>query len=169
MRERAGVAVSVYEAGRDAPVDACLAITQALPDYFTASALPHIRDDLTHHAAYVLQDQARRAVIGFAVVARKNAVVAELLWLAVERASQGQGHGSALLAAVEERLRADGVTLLEVKTLAPTVVYAPYERTRHFYERAGFVLLEVVDPYPGWEPDSPCAIYVKILAAASTL
>ena len=77
--------------------------------------------------------------------------------------------GSALLLAIEERLRADGVTLLEVKTLAPTVVYAPYERTRHFYERAGFLLLETVDPYPGWEPGNPCAIYVKILAAVSTL
>jgi hypothetical protein len=68
----------------------------------------------------------------------------------------------------EEHLRANGVMLLEVKTLAPTVVYTPYERTRRFYEHAGFILLEVVDPYPGWEPGNPCAIYVKILTPAAT-
>lgn len=53
--------------------------------------------------------------------------------------------------------------MLQVKTLAPTVEYAPYEGTRTFYEAMGFRLLEIIDPFPGWEPGNPCAIFAKAL------
>jgi len=49
------------------------------------------------------------------------------------------------------------------KTLAPDVEYAPYEATRRFYEKKGFIHLETIDPYPGWDPGNPCAIYVRVL------
>lgn len=149
-------------------VEACLAIARALPEYFTADAVAQIRRDLAEHAVYVVEERSGQAgaVTGFAVVARKNRAVAEMLWLAMHPAHQGRGHGSTLLTAVAERLRARGVALLEVKTLAPDAHYAPYEAIRRFYERAGFVHLETVDPYPGWEPGNPCAIYVKILQIA---
>ena len=55
-----------------------------------------------------------------------------------------------------------GIALIEVKTLAATADYAPYEKTRRFYE-LGLFLIETIDPFPGWEPGNPCAIYVKIL------
>lgn len=44
------------------------------------------------------------------------------------------------------------------------IVASPrYARTRKFYEQRGFHLLEEIDPYPGWDPGNPCAIYVKVL------
>ncbi len=149
----------------DTQAEACLAIARALPEYFTADAVAQLRRDLAEHAVYVVEERSDQAeaVTGFAVVARKNGAVAEVLGLAMHPARQGRGHGSTLLTTVTERLRAHDVALLEVKTLAPDARYAPYDATRRFYERAGFVHLETVDPYPGWEPGNPCAIYVKIL------
>jgi GNAT superfamily N-acetyltransferase len=155
----------VERAAGDAHVEGCLTIAQALPDYFTADAVAAIHRALAEGPASVVEEAADgvRAVAGFAIVEHKGPAVAELAWMVVHPARRGQGYGSALLAAVAERLRARGVQLLEVKTLAPEADYAPYEATRRFYERAGFLHLETVDPYPGWEPGSPCAIYVKIL------
>ncbi len=155
--------VSIYGPDGNAPLDACMAIAQALPDYFTPDAVMQMSRDLVEHGAYVVEDRSDREVAGFAVVHRKNGAVAELLWMAVRPSRQRRGYGSALLAAIVEHLRESSAELLEVKTLAPEAGYPPYKGTRRFYERAGFVHLETVDPYPGWAPGNPCAIYVKIL------
>ena len=39
----------------------------------------------------------------------------------------------------------------------------PYEATRAFWERNGFVHVDTIDPLPGWEPGNPAAIYVAAL------
>jgi hypothetical protein len=51
----------------------------------------------------------------------------------------------------------------EVKTLDRSAGYAPYEATRAFWERNGFVYLDMIDPLPDWQPGSPAAIYVAAL------
>ena len=61
----------------------------------------------------------------------------------------------------EALVRRDGASVLEVKTLGASSDATNYDGTRRFYERHGFVLLEEIDPFPGWEPGNPCAIYVK--------
>jgi ribosomal protein S18 acetylase RimI-like enzyme len=157
--------VSACDPGAKAQLEACRAIARALPDFFTTDAVAQIRRDLARHPTYVVEERTGQdwTVTGFAVVVRKNAAVAELAWLAVHPDRQGRGHGSTLLATVAASLQARGIALLEVKTLAPEAAYAPYEATRRFYARAGFVQLETIDPYPGWDPGNPCAIYVKIL------
>jgi GNAT superfamily N-acetyltransferase len=59
----------------------------------------------------------------------------DLYWIAVDPRAQGGGFGSALLDAVEERLRADGARLLIIETSSRDA-YAP---TRLFYERRACV------------------------------
>jgi hypothetical protein len=51
-----------------------------------------------------------------------------------------------------------------VKTLDANAGYAPYEATRAFWERCGFVQVDTIDPLPDWQPGSPAAIYVAALA-----
>jgi hypothetical protein len=63
----------------------------------------------------------------------------------------------------DESARRAGARLVEVKTLDASVPSADYGVTRKFYEKRGFELLESIDPFPGWEPGNPCAIYVKVL------
>ena len=50
-----------------------------------------------------------------------------------------------------------------VHTLADTVEYEPYEKTRAFYIAVGFMHLETIDPYPNVAPGNPIAIYIKVL------
>jgi GNAT superfamily N-acetyltransferase len=74
---------------------------------------------------------------------------------------RGCGLGSALLEAAQHHLRQQGVALLQVKTLAPTVDYPPYAQTRAFYQRSGFVPVEILPAL--WDPQNPCLLMVKAL------
>ncbi|MGH2528984.1 MAG: GNAT family N-acetyltransferase [Actinomycetota bacterium] len=114
------------------------------------------RDDV---AIAVISNQ----VVGFVVSRRKSPSIVEIRWLAAAQRVQQRGIGTALMAHVHERARTAGARLLEVKTLDTSVPSADYAATRLFYEKRGFELLESIDPFPGWEPGNPCAIYVKIL------
>jgi hypothetical protein len=41
--------------------------------------------------------------------------------------------------------------------------YKPYDATIRFWERRGFIKIDVIDPLPGWEAGNPCAIHVRLL------
>lgn len=84
-------------------------------------------------------------------------------WLAVRTEIKGAGVGCRLVEAVAERLSADGVELLTVKTLAAIVESEHYAHIRKFYEERGFRHIERIDLYPEWEPGNTCAVYVKPL------
>ena len=102
-------------------------------------------------------------VAGFVSIDEHGPKVSELGWFAVRDDRQGEGIGTRLLAAVYDDRRAADVELLTVKTLADTVEDENYARTRAFYEKEGFLHVETIDPFPGWDPGNPCAIYVKPL------
>ena len=53
--------------------------------------------------------------------------------------------------------------MVEAKTLDSSSGYQPYEATRAFWERNGFVHIDTIDPLPGWEAGNPAAIYVAAL------
>jgi hypothetical protein len=56
----------------------------------------------------------------------------------------------------------------ELKTLDSSVDYEPYQATRAFWERMGFIQIDTIDPLPGWNPGDPAAIYVAALGRHST-
>jgi GNAT superfamily N-acetyltransferase len=85
---------------------------------------------------------------------------AELYVMGVRREHQGQGIGTALVAAAEAYLRERGIEYLQVKTLGPSHPDEGYERTRRFYEACGFVPLEEIHGL--WE-HNPCLVMVKRL------
>jgi GNAT superfamily N-acetyltransferase len=140
----------------DAP--AAIAIIRGLPDYFTDDVPAEVERDAAGHEAWVSTDSG--TVTGFAVVARKSPGGAEILWIAVDAARRGSGHGTALLGHVLDHLAAGGISVVEVKTLDRSSGYRPYEATRAFWERNGFVYIDTIDPLPGWRPGNPAAIYV---------
>ena len=65
-----------------------------------------------------------------------------------------------MVQAREADARAEGVRLLEVKTLGASHPDPHYARTRHFYEAVGFLPLEETDL---WGEGAPCLIMVKPL------
>jgi GNAT superfamily N-acetyltransferase len=80
--------------------------------------------------------------------------------MAVERGLHRHGIGRALVEAFEADLIADGVELLQVKTLGPSHPDPGYAGTRQFYTRVGFRPLEEVH---GVWPENPCLIMIKML------
>jgi len=161
MASNPGKLFTITHSGSEINIDACLAIARELHGYFTEQGMATMGRDLRAHLLYVAK--ASNEVVGFVTIQHKNNHIAEISWIAVKLEHQRQGIGSALVDRVANDLRSQGIRVLEVKTLAADVDYFPYEKTRRFYEKTGFMHLETVEPYPGWEPGNPCAIYVKIL------
>ena len=151
-------AVRPFQAG---DVPAATAIVQGLPDYFTEDVPDQVEQDAASHQAWVITDSG--TVAGFAVAARKSTAGAEILWIAVDAARRGRGHGTTLLGHVLNYLAAAGISVVEAKTLDQSSGYRPYEATRAFWERNGFIHVDTIDPLPGWPPGNPAAIYVAAL------
>lgn len=141
-------------------LDACLDIVRALPEYFTDDVPDAIRSDFVRHQGWIAEDDVP---IGLIVVDRRSSTAAEILWAAVHPACRGAGVGTVLVDHVFDELASDGVLLVEAKTLDRAAGYEPYEATRAFWERRGFVQVDTIDPMPGWQPGSPCALYVAAL------
>jgi GNAT superfamily N-acetyltransferase len=140
---------------------ALAAIVRSLPDYFTEDVAGQVERDCAVHPGWVLAGAA--GITGFAVAARKSPVAAEILWIAVGPAWRGRGTGTMLLDHVLGDLAAEGVSVVEAKTLDCSADYPPYEATRAFWEHRGFVQVDTIDPLPGWKPGNPAAIYVAAL------
>ena len=141
-------------------MDACIEIVRGLPEFFTPDTVDAIRNDFGQHQAWLAADDE---VIGFTIVDRRSSTTAEILWAAVHRDRRGTGIGTLLIEHVLNALAEDGVVLVEAKTLDRSAGYGPYESTRAFWERRGFVQIDRIDPMPGWQPGNPCALYVAAL------
>ena len=98
--------------------------------------------------------------VGVLLAARHFPESAEIYLMAVEPAMHRRGIGRALVDALEADLVADGVELLQVKTLGPSLPDAGYGQTRRFYLHMGFRPLEEIQEF--W-PGNPCLIMVKAL------
>jgi len=152
------LAIRPFAAG---DVPAVSAIIRGLPDYFTDDVPAKAEHDAASHEAWVITDSG--SVAGFAIAARKSPGGAEILWIAVDAARRGRGHGTRLLGHVLGQLAAAGISVVAAKTLDRSSGYRPYEATRAFWERNGFVHVDTIDPLPGWQPGNPAAIYVAAL------
>jgi GNAT superfamily N-acetyltransferase len=146
-------------AAGDAP--AAVAIIRGLPEYFTDDVPAKVERDAASHEAWVVTDSG--AVAGVVVAARKSSRGAEILWMAVDAARRGRGHGTRLLGHVLDELANTGISVVEVKTLDRSSGYPPYEATRAFWEANGFVYVDTIDPLPDWPPGNPAAIYVAAI------
>ena len=98
-------------------------------------------------------------VFGFITVKPINDKALEILWMAVRREFRGRGIGTEMLRFVEGWAKAN-FEVLVVKT-SGDLSYKPYDETRRFYERRGFVRVALIDPYPEWGEEA--LIYVRCL------
>jgi ribosomal protein S18 acetylase RimI-like enzyme len=147
--------------GNEKHIDECLSIAKELRQYFNEKGISAMGKNLENQSLYVAMDVDE--VVGFVTIQHKNNHVAEISWMAVKLKYQNQGIGSALVDHIATDLRHRGIRLLEIKTLSKDVEYPPYELTRRFYEKVGFIHIDTIDPYPEWEHGNPYAIYIKIL------
>jgi GNAT superfamily N-acetyltransferase len=147
-------------AAQDAVV--CAEIVAGLPDFFTDDVPDKVQSDLREHRGWVIDDAGE--VVAFVIVDLRGARAAEILWAAVAANRRGRGLGSQLIDHALAELRADGVQIVEVKTLDPSADYAPYDATRAFWIARGFIQFDTIDPLPGWPPGNPAALLAVALA-----
>ena len=99
--------------------------------------------------------------VGFIALKIHNEHTAEIFNIGVLEQYHRQGIGRRLLEAAERYCADNGYTYLTVKTLDVSAEYEPYERTRLFYKKMGFIPLEVFKTL--WNEENPCLFLVKRL------
>jgi len=142
-------------------IDDCIYIAKTLPEFFNDDGIKKISKDIEKHDVYI--DSEEGIVKGFATINIKSESIAEISWMAVDKRFHRNRTGSKIMDFMAKDLKEKGYKILEVKTLSHIVDYEPYKRTRNFYSKQGFMLLETIDPYPEWGPENPCDIYIKII------
>jgi GNAT superfamily N-acetyltransferase len=142
---------------------ACVEILARLPEYFTVETHARMRAAVSEHLVWVAVEGD--SIEGVVFVERRYLTSAEIMIAAVVPERQGVGVGTQLVDHALDYLRAEGVMLVEAKTLDASAGYEPYVATRAFWQRRGFVQVDCIDPLPGWEPGNPAALYVAALSA----
>ena len=137
---------------------ACLDIARALPEWFNDAGLKAMERDLKSETTFIAVENGR--VLGFITVKPIDKKALEILWMAVKREFRGKGIGTEMLRFVERWAEERNFEILVVKT-SGDLSYEPYDETRRFYERRGFVRVALIDPYPEW--DEEALIYAKCL------
>ena len=99
--------------------------------------------------------------VGFLALKQHNLYTCEIFNMGVLEEYHGQGLGSALIEAACAYCHRQGNRFLTIKTLDASVNYEPYERTRAFYRRRGFLPLEVIKNY--WNEENPCLLMARYL------
>jgi GNAT superfamily N-acetyltransferase len=146
-------------------------ILRALPDWFgiESALLDYVRaaDELDTFVVVVARPACGGRefrpdqVIGFVTLKETSEDALELHVMGVLPAWQRRGAGRALVERAASYARAEGFSLLHVKTLAPSDPDPGYAATRAFYAAAGFRPLETLPQV--WGPENPCLLMVRPL------
>jgi ribosomal protein S18 acetylase RimI-like enzyme len=116
---------------------AIVEMAKALRQWFTELGVQQIAKDLqTQKGLVALEDESTAGFVTYVITVDEK--VAELTWIAVHPELHRKGIGRCLVKALEEVLVKLGVSALEVSTVADSVEYEPYARTRSFYHALGF-------------------------------
>jgi GNAT superfamily N-acetyltransferase len=138
----------------------CERVLRTLPQWF---GIEQSLLEYAHNTANLPTFVAKNGevVVGFLSLREHFSKAWELDCIAVNLALRGQGLGKKLQTCAESWLVEKGVTLLQVKTLAPTHPSKAYAETRKFYEALGY---EPVEVFPTlWGADLPVLQLVKAL------
>ncbi len=103
-------------------------------------------------------------VIGFLTLKETSEDAVEIHVMGVLPVWHRRGAGRALVERAASYARAEGFSLLHVKTLAPAHPDEGYAKTRAFYQAMGFLPLEVLSKV--WGPEHPCLLLVRPLPSS---
>ena len=135
--------------------EACKGILRALPEWFgIESYVESYAADAEGYLTIGAYDQAE-ALVGFVTLRPRSEGVHEIHVMGVLPQHHGRGIGTRLIAEAKAISRKLGYHTLEVRTLGPSKPDPYYEKTRVFYERVGFKIIEEL--HDVW-PDNPCLV-----------
>ena len=135
-------------------------ILRALPDWFgiESALIDYARaaDELPTFVA----DRGEQTA-GFLTLKPTSTHAVEVHVIAVLPGEHRRGVGRALVERAADYARAEGFSLLHVKTLAPSDPDPNYAASRAFYAAVGFLPLEELPQV--WGPENPCLLMVMVL------
>lgn len=99
-------------------------------------------------------------ILGFMALKESSPYTCEIYVTGVKKRFHRRGAGSAMFADFRDYARQQGYRFAQVKTVAAGH-YPEYDATRMFYERLGFVALEVFPTL--WDENNPCLVMVMAL------
>jgi ribosomal protein S18 acetylase RimI-like enzyme len=143
-----------------APADAerCDAIVAALPDWFgNEDGIRQCAEAVRSHEGFV--SLADDQVVGFITWEGRFPETTEITWLAVDPAFHRQGHGGALVGEMLRTVASRGIRLVVVHTLSSASDDPFYERTRRFYQAAGFI--PAAERPDLWDPENPALLLAR--------
>ena len=137
-----------------------LKIMHSLPAWFNPPEDIE-RKAVTHREYPFIVAFDDNAPIGFVALKIHNQYTADIFNLGVLESYHRQGIGRSLIETAERYCVDNGYLYLTVKTLDSSAEYEPYERTRAFYQKMGFIPLEVFKTF--WNEENPCLFMAKWL------
>jgi len=137
-----------------------LAVMHSLPAWFSPPEdIDH--KSILHRGMPFFAAYAGEQAVGFAALKEHNEFTSEIFNIGILEEYQRFGIGHALLSAAQAHCIAHGRRFLTVKTLDVSADYTPYDRTRAFYRKAGFLPLEMFPEH--WDAENPCLFLAKWL------
>jgi len=97
--------------------------------------------------------------IGFVSIRENSKYSFEIYVMGIKPPFHRKGFGELAIRQIENEYRDKGYKLFEVKTLDESRESEEYRKTREFYNKIGFMKLEVIKEL--WGDDNPCLIMVK--------
>ena len=138
----------------------CEEVLRSLPMWFGIEhALIMYADDSVRLPTFAAVEGNK--VVGFISLMQHFPHAWEVHCIAVRAESRNAGYGKALMAHAESWLVEQGVSLLQVKTVAATSSSKAYAQTREFYYHLGYRPLEVFPRL--WDAHNPDLQLVKVL------
>lgn len=137
----------------------CKSIIEELPEWFDEQGR---RDYVvgivdTKVWAYFIDEKPA----GFISVKSNNEFTSEVYVLGVLKTYHRSGVGSQLIEAACDDLASANIKLLVVKTLDESADYEPYNQTRNFYLKHGFIPIDVYKKI--WNEENPCLLMAKVI------
>ncbi len=99
--------------------------------------------------------------IGFVALKIHNEYTIDIFNLGILEQYHKQGIGTNLILEIEKYSKKNNYKFITVKTLDSSARYEPYERTRKFYFKNGFIPLEVFTTF--WNEENPCLFLAKYI------
>lgn len=140
-------------------IEICKSIIEELPEWFDEQGRKDYVAGIidTDVWGYFINEKP----VGFISVKSNNEFTSEIYVFGVLRECHRSGVGSQLIEAACDKLMADNVKLLAVKTLDESADYEPYNQTRNFYLKHGFIPVDVYKKI--WNEENPCLLMAKII------
>ena len=153
-----GSVTTIRELDHDRDAVACDEIVAGLPAWFgMEQGIRECAAAVRSQTGLVATDERP---LGFLTWERRDGTAAEITWMAVRTDARRRGIGRRLVDTLVDRLRAEGVVRLDVKTLSSRDPYPPYAETRAFYHANGFAEVEELDI---WGPENPAVLLSRPL------